>query len=144
MASVKPWRPPVVATGAMLLPIALLGMRRDKILNRVAAARKDGKDDEYGFGYARGWVDSDDGGKRRPQSEFILDRSMKERARYRDFELFDVCGGEGQFVRILRASGFQAADVGSMESPPDDAVVVIRSRRPSCEREVASLLPRHL
>lgn len=63
MASVKPWRPPVVATGAMLLPIALLGMRRDKILNRVAAARKDGKDDEYGFGYARGWVDSDDGGR---------------------------------------------------------------------------------
>lgn len=69
---------------------------------------------------------------------------MKSAPRYGDFELFDVCGGEGQFVRILRASGFQADDVGSMESPPDDAVVVIRSRRPSCEREVASLLPRQL
>lgn len=56
MASVKPWRPPVVVTGAMLLPIALLGMRRDKILNRVAAARKDGKDDTGLDMPVAGWI----------------------------------------------------------------------------------------
>lgn len=60
MPAVKPYRPPVVATGATLLSRALLGKRRDMILNRVAAARKDGKDDEYRFGYFRGCVDPDD------------------------------------------------------------------------------------
>ncbi len=107
MASVKPWLPPVVVTGAMLLPIALLGMRRDKILNRVAAARKDGKDDEYGFGYARGWVDSDDGGKRRPQSEFILDRSMKERAPLRGLRV----------IRRVRRRGAVCSDTAGQRLP---------------------------
>lgn len=71
-------------------------------------------------------------------------QAMKERARYGTSSYSTFAEARGQIVRILRASGFQAADVGSMESPPDEAVVVIRSRRPSCEREVASLLPRHL